>query len=631
MPLADDENDAPCNRSSNPTLDDVLELSRRSFLGGAAAVTAVAFLGGAGDVVAQTPGLLGFEGVPASGEDQVFVPRGYGAQVLYSWGDPISGGRAWDPSPADPNTSDEQAQQAGTEHDGMHFFPLPLGSGSSSRGLLVMNHESAFEVETIPGFLSNITPEKVRRLQAAHGVSIIEVSLDGGRWSVVRPSGFARRITAFTPIRISGPAAGDPALRTAADPTGTLALGTFNNCANGYTPWGTYLTCEENFDAYFAHPGGAPPANLSRYGVGVLGANSRYSWHLTDPRFDAARSPNEPNRFGWIVEIDPFDPGSTPVKRTALGRIKHENAAHTVAPDGRVVVYTGDDQVFEYVYKFVTRDPWNPGDRAANANLLDAGTLYAARFNADGTGNWLPLVFGQGALDAAGGFQSQADVLIRTRQAADRVGATKMDRPEWVAVSPLNRDVFVSLTNNSSRGVGTNPRTDAANPRANNVYGHIIRWTEDRSDPTATGFRWSIFVLAGDPRNTDATRRGNVRGDIFGSPDGLWVDPQGRLFIQTDISSGVIGTSPDYQNIGNNQMLVADPTTGEVRRFLTGPRGCELTGIAETPDGRTLFVNIQHPGEGAANPSTWPEGPGVGKPRSSTLAIRKEDGGVIGS
>jgi secreted PhoX family phosphatase len=620
--------DDSCNPSSNPTLDDVLGLSRRRFLGGTMALTAVAFLGHARDVLPQTSSLLGFEGVPASNEDRVFVPRGYRAQVLYSWGDPISGGRAWDPSPADPNTSDEQAQQCGSENDGMHFFPLPMGSNSSTRGLLVMNHESAFEVETIPGYMTNLNSERVRRLQAAHGVSIVEISFDGGQWSVVRPSNFARRITAFTPIRIAGPAAGDPALRTSADPTGTLVPGTFNNCANGYTPWGTYLTCEENFDGYFAYPGGTPPANMARYGIGAQGATSRYQWQLTDERFNATAHPNEPNRFGWIVEIDPFDPSSTPVKHTALGRVKHENAAHTVAPDGRVVVYTGDDQVFEYIYKFVTRDPWNPSDRTSNFTLLDHGTLYVARFNADGSGDWLPLVFGQGGLDAASGFQSQADVLIRTRQAADRVGATKMDRPEWIAVSPVSRDVFVTLTNNTSRGVGTNPRTDAANPRTNNVYGHIIRWTEQGSNPTATSFRWSIFVLAGDRANTDASRRGTIRGDIFGSPDGIYVDPQGRLFIETDISAGSIGTAPDYQNIGNNQMLMADPSTGEIRRFLTGPRGCELTGIAETPDQRTLFVNIQHPGEGAANASTWPDGPGIGKPRSSTLAIRRDDGGA---
>ena len=630
MPF-EDEDDRPCNPSANPSFQDVLAQSRRGFLGSAAATAAVAFLGGPKELFAQSSALLGFQSVLATGEDQVFVPQGYTAQILYSWGDPVSNGPFWDPSPADPNTAEEQAVQAGAEHDGMHFFPLPLGSNSSNRGLLVMNHESAFDVESIPGFMTNIDAEKVRRLQAAHGVSIIEVSFDGSRWSVVRPSTFGRRITAYSPIRISGPAAGDPAMRTAADPTGTLVLGTFNNCANGYTPWGTYLTCEENFDGYFAFPGGTPPANMGRYGVGSLGANSRYSWHLTDPRFNAAATPNEPNRFGWIVEIDPFDPSSTPVKRTALGRIKHENAAHTIAPDGRVVIYTGDDQVFEYVYKFVTRDPWNPANRAANDGLLDAGTLYVARFNADGTGSWLPLVFGQGGLDPSNGFQSQADVLIRTRQAADRVGATRMDRPEWVAVNPVNRDVYVTLTNNTNRGVGTNPRTDAANPRSPNPYGHIIRWTEDGGNPTATGFRWNIFVLAGDPRNATAAQRGNIQGDIFGSPDGIWVDPQGRIFIQTDISSGVIGTAPDYQNIGNNQMLVADPVTREIRRFLTGPRGCEVTGVAETPDQRTMFVNIQHPGEGAGNASTWPEGPGIGKARSSTLAIRRDDGGVIGT
>jgi secreted PhoX family phosphatase len=438
-------------------------------------------------------------------------------------------------------------------------------------------------------------------------------------------------------MRISGPAAGDPAMRTAADPTGTSVLGTVNNCANGFTPWGTYLTCEENWNGYFVNRGAPIPANQTRYGINATG--SGYRWHEFDGRWDAAAHPNEPNRFGWVVEIDPYDPGHTPVKRTALGRVKHEGAWPTVAPDGRVVLYMGDDEQFEYVYKFVTRDAWNPSNRGANTNLLDNGTLYVAQFNAGGAGRWIPLVFGENGLDPAGGFTSQADVLIRTRQAADRVGATRMDRPEWLTVLPTTREVFLTLTNNTARGATGRPGTDAANPRAENSFGHVVRWTEEGGNAAATTFRWSIFVSAGDRTNANAAKRGNIRGDTFGSPDGIWADSRGVVWIQTDISTSTLGTG-DYVNIPTNMMLAADPTTGDIRRFLTGPRGCEVTGVITTPDMRSMFVNIQHPGEpssGDSNPnnpgavSTWPDGPGVARPRAATVVIRKDDGGVIGT
>jgi uncharacterized protein len=302
------------------------------------------------------------------------------------------------------------------------------------------------------------------------------------------------------------------------------------------------------------------------------------------------------------------------------------------------VVYMGDDSQNEYIYKFVSRDAWNPANRAANFALLDSGTLYVGRFNQDGSGQWIELTQGLNGLDAASGFASQADVLTFTRLAGDRVGATKMDRPEWVAVHPQTREVYVTLTNNTTRGT-TGGAVDAANPRANNVFGHIVRWRETGDDPTATTFRWSIFVLAGDPRNADAAKRGNIKGDAFGSPDGLWFDARGVLWIQTDVSTSALNAG-DYANLGNNQMLAADPSTGEIRRFLTGPRGCELTGVVTTPDGTTMFVSIQHPGEpgsGDNNPSnaaaisSWPDGPGISRPRSATIAIRRTDGGVVGS
>jgi secreted PhoX family phosphatase len=490
------------------------------------------------------------------------------------------------------------------------------------------------------------TAEKVAKSQAAHGVSIIEVASADGRWQVVRPSTLARRITGRTPMGFSGPAAGHALLQTAADPTGSTVLGTLNNCAHGVTPWGTYLTCEENFNGYFVNQAGevegVPDVDQklrllkgqSRYGITKTGFG--YRWHEHDQRFDAARHPHEPHRFGWVVEIDPFDAQHQPVKHTALGRFKHEGAWVTLGPDHRVVVYMGDDERNEYIYKFVSEGAYVPGNRAANLHLLERGTLYVAKFAADGTGTWLALVHGQHGLEAAAGFPSQAEVVINTRAAADVVGATKMDRPEWIAVNPTTKEVYCTLTNNTARGTEKGPAVDAANPRANNVYGHIMRWREQGGDARAMGFAWDIFVLCGDPSISETAKQGTIKGDIFGSPDGLWFDAQGVLWIQTDISASVLNKG-DYANIGNNQMLAADVATQEIRRFLTGPNGCEVTGVVTTPDGRTMFVNIQHPGEtprersDPAHPtaiSAWPDG---GRPRAATVVIRKNDGGVIGT
>ena len=461
-----------------------------------------------------------------------------------------------------------------------------------------------------------------------------------------RSSTFARRVTARTPMRVSGPAAGHALLRTTFDPDGRTVLGTINNCGYGATPWGTYLACEENFNGYFVNttgdaPGVADPverkavlAGQKRYGINDKGLG--YRWHEHDERFDAARHPNEAHRFGWIVEIDPFDPKSQPVKHTALGRFKHEGAFVTLAADNRVVVYSGDDERNEYVYKFVSAGRYVPSDRTANLKLLEQGTLYVARFNPDGSGQWLPLVHGQGGLDAAAGFQSQADVLVNVRAAADALRPTKMDRPEWIAVHPRSSEVYVTLTNNNTRGTDKGPATDPANPRANNVFGHIARWKED-GDAAATRFAWDVFLLCGDPASPEEGKRGNVKGDVFGSPDGLWFDARGVLWIQTDVSTSVLHKG-DYAKLGNNQMLAADPETREVRRFLTGPSGSEVTGVVTTPDGRTMFVNIQHPGETSSersdpkNPtavSSWPDG--SGRPRAATVVVRRQDGGVIGA
>jgi secreted PhoX family phosphatase len=428
---------------------------------------------------------------------------------------------------------------------------------------------------------------------------------------------------------------------TATDRWGEFVLGTLNNCAMGFTPWGTYLTCEENFNGYFKGPKSAS-GDQKRYGFTEAGFG--YRWHEFDERFDLNLHPNEANRFGWVVEIDPRHPEKPPVKRTALGRFKHEGATVTLARDRRVVVYMGDDERFEYIYKFVSKDRYIVGQSDTD-RLLDDGTLFVARFGDDGKGRWLALRHGQkypnGSLSTENGFNNQGDVAIRCRQAADIAGASKMDRPEWIAVHPKTGEVYVTLTNNSKRGTSEVPGLNAANPRAENVFGHIIRWRENSHDAAATTFEWDVFALAGDPQHPDEAKRGNIKGDAYGSPDGLWFDNSGHLWIQTDVSTSVLNKG-DYARLGNNQMLVADPQSGLTQRFLTGPNGCEITGITSTPDGRSLFVNIQHPGETAsersdpAKPtaiSAWPANQFpeavAGRPRSGTVVIARQDGKEI--
>jgi hypothetical protein len=638
------DDDPVSNLSTEPTFADLVDTRRRTLLKAAGSSTVLAFAGlpfaGCGSMPGMAggpPATPGFKSVPVSTADTVRVPEGYEAYVLYAWGDPISNGPAFKQDAS--NTAAEQEQQAGMHHDAVHYFPMATASGlSSEHGLLVVNHEYTDDGLLHVGGMTPWNAAKVAKSQAAHGVSVIEVRKSGDRWTVVRPSSYARRVTAATPMTVGGPAARDAKMRTADDASGRVVLGTINNCAYGYTPWGTYLACEENFNGYFVNASGNIPPDQRRMGITDKGFG--YRWNEFDERFDAAKNPNEPNRFGWVVEIDPWSPTSTPVKRTALGRCKHEGATATLAKDGRVVVYMGDDERFEYVYKFVSSGRYRAGDRAANRDLLDEGTLYVARFAADGSGEWLPIVFGQGPLTAANGFTSQADVLIRTRAAADALKATPMDRPEWIAVSPQNGDVFCTLTNNNQRGASGRPAIDAANPRGDNIYGHIVRWREAGGDAGSTAaFRWDIFATCGDPKATDPNKRGNVKGDPYGSPDGLWIDDRGLLWIQTDVSTSVLGKG-DYANLGNNMMLAADVTTGETRRFLVGPNGCEVTGVIMTPDRRTMFVDIQHPGETASERSdpaapkaisSWPDGAAGGRPRSATIVIRKLDGGIVGT
>jgi len=642
-----DPDDVSSNPSDNRPFREVLaaRASRRDIVRAGTVIAAAGFLGTVGGTLGEAtpasagggpgtgrpgragkPALLGFTPVAANAADAVTVPPGYTAEVLIPWGTPLSSdGPGWRPDAA--NTATEQAQQVGSHHDGMHFFPLGKGPLGNRRGLLVLNHEYIDRVMHYPDGDAVMTKEKVDKALAGHGVTVVEVALVSGEWRNV-DSGFNRRVTGSTPVAFSGPVpARHPALRAKTPPMGTL-----NNCSHGVTPWGTYVTCEENWNGYFgtSDPSWTPTPEQDRYGVNASGFG--YRWHLADPRFDVADNPNELNRFGWVVEIDPMKPESTPVKRTTLGRFKHEGATFWEAR-GRVVVYSGDDQDGEYVYKFVGDRPWRMR-RALGGSPLDHGTLYVARFTDDGNGTWLPLSFGKGPLTRANGWQDQADVLLRTREAADAVGATPLDRPEWVAVNPKNNDVYLTLTNGTGWPAAVNPRTP-------NPYGHIIRWRERGGDNTATSFEWDTFILAGDPAYDPLVRLDET--NIFGSPDGIWFDADGRLWIQTDISNST-QNRPDrgHDNLGNNAMLAADPDTGEVRRFLVGPRGAEITGVVTTPDQTTMFINVQHPGESttfwgsptAENPravSNWPDFDPAGRPRSATVVIRKTNGGVIGT
>ena len=563
--------------------------------------------GAGGALLAALPGCaaqgaspaLSFTPVSPSGEDALRVPPDYEARVLFRWGDPV-GSPAGQPAfrMDASNSAAEQALQAGMHHDGMHYFPLD----GSRHGLLAMNHEYLDQGLLFPDGMAAWSAEKVAKALAASGVSIIEVKLVNGAWEIVRPSRSARRVTSLTPCRVAGPAGGHRLMRTAANPDGRLVLGTNNGCAHGWTPWGTYLTCEENWHTLFVN-GGAITPEQQRYGMTARGFG--YRWHEYEERFDAARHPNEFHRFGWVVEIDPYDPQAIPVKRTAMGRFAHEGAACAAGADRRLAFYMGDDAAGEYIYKFVPVSPWDPAVRANNRDLLNDGMLYAARFNADGTGEWR-------ALD---GPDAGAQRLY-TRLAADAAGATRMDRPEWIVPHPATREVYAALTGSRA-----------------NRFGHIVRWREEGGDVAATRFRWEVFVRAGPPG------RGEVRGDAFANPDGLWFDSMGTLWVQTDMSSNSLGRG-EFAPLGNNQMLAVDPATGVFRRFLTGPRGCEITAFHTTPDNRSAFVNIQHPGETPgdfSNPgeprrfSNWPDYAPNGRPRSATVVIRRKDGGIIGT
>ena len=687
------DDDGVSNHSSNDHLHDLIEReiirnpSRRAMLKSGASVgllgifgSALTACGGSDPAPAAVPaGTIGFKAVSVSSGDAIVVPEGYTHDVMYRWGDPIFGNAPAFKGDAS-ETWVEQEEQSGDNHDGINFFPYP-GTDGNSRGILAMNHEyiNPEYFHNVANFNKPEIPDNTKKQLAGHGVSIIEVRRSAsGKWEYVKDSPYNRRITGYTPITISGPAAGNDLLKTAADPSGTEVLGTLNNCGAGQTPWGTYITCEENFNGYFGTEATGWTANALQNRYGLSAGGFGYGWHKGDPRFDLNVNPNEPNRHGWVVEIDPYS-NSKPKKRTALGRFKHENAECVLSKTNKAVVYTGCDERNEYLYKFVSTGAYDAANRSSGANLLDTGILYVARFNAgavtgdnQGTGEWLPLVHGQNGLTAENGFANQAEVLIKARQAADRVGATMMDRPEWVAANRTKAgEVFLACTNNNRRGSSATPSSnmsdgtttagsarpavDEANPRAVNNWGHVIRINETGADAAATAFSWDIFVIAGNPASTgDKKGSSNIDAtNTFNSPDGIQVDPEGRLWIQTD---GSYANTGDFLNQGNNQMLVADIATKKITRFLVGPAGCEVTGVCWTPDGKTMFINIQHPGEVGSHPnapaayvatpsagrdawvnanptafSKWPDGPNGGRPRSATVVIRKNDGGVIGT
>jgi secreted PhoX family phosphatase len=701
------------NSSSNPYFGDILatRLSRRHALMSGLSATAAAMFGGmalvgcSDDNEDSEPPTLGFTPVAKNLDDVVTLPTGYSASVLYALGDPIAAGIG---AYSNAGLDAQFDKRAGDHHDGMHFFPLPYGSSASDNGLLCINHENitqSYLHVSGPTTVDGVRPPaEVDKEMNCHGVSVVEIRKTGGAWSLVADSVYNRRVTPFTEMSIQGAVAGSDFAKTQYSTDGSKTRGTINNCANGYTPWGTYVTCEENWAFYFKRAAGddanrnaADNKLLARYGI-APGNGGNYGWTTVTgdnyARLDVTASGaggatsdyrNEANTYGWVVEIDPYNPMSIPRKRTALGRLGHEGAWFAPVRSGKpVVVYTGDDSRNEYIYKFVSAQNWNSADAnsadrlATGDKYLNEGTLYAARFNADGTGDWIALAYLQNGLDGSNAlypFGSQAAVLVATRLAADAVGATKMDRPEWCAINPKTAEVYFTLTNNSSSsngrgqgGSGSQP-VDAANPRSydavtdnnpdldGNVNGHIIRWREHGDESAATGFQWDIFAFgARSSYGAGVNVSGLTDDNDFSSPDGLWFDDRGILWIQTDDGAytdttncmmlaaipGTVGDGGEV-TIGSQKTYVGtNPTADTLRRFLVGPKECEITGITITPDRKSLFVNIQHPGENgdATEPtSNWPVATGGSalttgsasqRPRSATIVITKDDGGEIG-
>ncbi|CAX25510.1 conserved protein of unknown function, putative exported protein precursor (tat pathway signal) [Methylorubrum extorquens DM4] len=621
-----------------PTLDAVIaqRFSRRDLMRGSLAAALAAGIAPQTVAAPAEASAFDFPELAAGVDEHLHVAEGYEAKPLLRWGDPL-----FPDAPAfDPQKQSARAQerQFGYNNDFVGFIPL---DATGQRGLLVVNHEYTNAELMFPGLgaadrkavIAALTPEQVAIEMAAHGGSVVEIVREAEGWRPVIGSPYTRRITAETPIALTGPAAGHPRLMTEADPSGRRVLGMINNCSGGVTPWGTWLSGEENINYYFS--GTLPAGHAETGNAKAIGMGSpQYAWSRFHPRFDLAQAPNEPNRFGWVVEIDPFNPASTPKKRTALGRFKHEGAAGARSLDGRYVVYLGDDERFQHVYRFVSEGRVQ-AERADNADLLDAGTLSVARFEPDGTGRWLPLVHGTNGLDAGNGFASQADVLIEARRAAKSLGATPMDRPEDIEANPRTGRVYVMLTNNGKR---TADQEEPANPRGPNTFGHVIEITPDGTDHAAETFRWEVLVRCGDPAKPEVKASFSAlttENGWFGMPDNCTVDGRGRLWIATDGNNRRATGRAD----GIWAVETEGPRRGTARHFLRVPVGAEMCGPCFTPDDETFFVAVQHPGEpdeeGALGsyekPSTrWPDFSPDLPPRPSVVAVRRTGGGRIG-
>ncbi|MBP2310796.1 PhoX family protein [Azospirillum soli] len=650
--------DIGSNPSDNPTMGDVINarFGRREMMRGMLAGTAMSALLGPtallasreAEAAAPRKASFSFQEVAHGVDETHHVAAGYDADILIRWGDPVlPGAPAFDPMK---QTASAQAMQFGYNNDFVGYAPLPMGSKSPDRALLCVNHEYTDEEVMFPGVgveqqkgkFARMTRDLVDIEIAAHGGSVVEIRKVRGKWVYDPNSKYNRRITGETECAITGPAAGHALMKTGYDPTGTRVRGMLNNCAGGMTPWGTWLSAEENFNGYFW--GKVEDTNpnakaLKRYGF----PGEWYNWGQHHDRFDIAKEPNESNRFGWIVEIDPYDPTSTPKKRTALGRFKHEACQIAVGKDGTVVAYTGDDERFDYVYKFVASKKFNPRNRAANMDILADGILYVAKFKPDATVEWLPLVHGQGPLTAEKGFPDQATVLINARLAADALGATKMDRPEDIEVNAKTGKVYVMLTNNSRRKP---EQVDATNPRADNNWGHIVEILPENGDHASTKGHWQILLRAGNP--ADAAVGAQFHADTsangwFSCPDNAAVDNRGRLWVTTDQGENWKKAS------GTADGVWAVETEGDLRglskMFFRVPVGAEMCGPCFSPDDRTLFVAVQHPATDGVDqwdkfqgklssfedPATrWPDFKPNMPPRPSVVAITKKGGGVIG-
>ncbi|MFG1709560.1 PhoX family protein [Nonomuraea sp. M3C6] len=646
------------NTTENAYFGDVVKeaLSRRGMLraGALGALVAGAGVVGAVPALADEPEAadarhggdsadIRFTPVPPNKDDALRIPDGYQSSVVVRWGDPVlPDAPDFD---FDNQTPDAQAKQFGYNCDYVTLFPL-----GRDRALLWVNHEYTDESLMFRGYTggAEATEDQIKIGLAAHGGSVVEIERGrgAGEWKLVTSGRrrYNRRVTAQTPMRFSGPAAGNALLRTASDPKGVKPVGMLNNCSGGTTPWGTVLTAEENFDQYFVNGDKVPEAQkpfITRYTIttGTPSGNRRFD--RIEERFDLAKHPQEANRFGWIVEIDPFDPDSTPIKRTALGRFKHEAATTTLSRDGRLVVYMGDDSRFEYIYKFVSKDRYISGFDRHNRDLLDEGTLYVAKFTGDspkteidgsgkppsdglfdGSGEWVPLVSGDKSYVDG---MTAAEVLVYTRVAADKVGATKMDRPEDMERNPVTGGVYVALTNNTNR---TAAQADEANPRAANKHGHVLEIVERRDDAGEKTFAWSLPLVCGDPNDPATYFAGYDKTKVspISCPDNVAFDRDGNLWIATD------GNQLDSHD-GMFVMPVRGKERGHLRQFLTVPTGAETCGPLVTEDQRSVFVAVQHPGEidGATpdNPaSRWPDGD---QPRPAVAVVWHGKGKQIGA